>query len=130
MDISITESTAGPVVIEDGSTDNSPDLFSQDEMNESLLEVTIQSERIANKTDTKKETPKITRKAETNTNKQVTPIQSTKHLTEQQIEQQITQQIDQEVAQLVEQKESSKSPPTADTKKNVFTRRGYHHGSR
>lgn len=117
MDISITESTAGPVVIEDGSTDNSPDLFSQDEMNESLLEVTIQSERIANKTDTKKETPKITRKAETNTNKQVTPIQSTKHLTEQQIEQQITQQIDQEVAQLVEQKESSKSPPTADTKK-------------
>ncbi|XP_050561672.1 poly(ADP-ribose) glycohydrolase isoform X1 [Spodoptera frugiperda] len=117
MDISITESTAGPVVIEDGSTDNSPDLFSQDEMDESLLEVTIQSERIANKTDTKKETPKITRKAETNTNKQVTPIQSTKHLTEQQIEQQITQQIDQEVAQLVEQKESSKSPPTADTKK-------------
>uniref|UniRef100_A0A2H1WDF5 SFRICE_034491 n=1 Tax=Spodoptera frugiperda TaxID=7108 RepID=A0A2H1WDF5_SPOFR len=117
MDISITESTAGPVVIEDGSTDNSPDLFSQDEMDESLLEVTIQSERIASKTDSKKETPKITRKAETNTNKQVTPIQSTKHLTEQQIEQHITQQIDQEVAQLVEQQESSKSPPTADTKK-------------
>lgn len=116
MDISITESTAGPVVIEDGSTDNSPDLFSQDEMDESLLEVTIQSERIASKTDSKQETPKTNRKTETNTNKQVTPIQSTKHLTEQQIEQQITQQLDQDVAQLVE-KESSKSPPTADTKK-------------
>ncbi|CAH1646843.1 unnamed protein product [Spodoptera littoralis] len=117
MDTSVTESTPVTVVIEDELTDNSPDLFSQDEMDQSLLEATIQSERIANKTDIKPETTNMVKKPKTNTTQQVRTVQPTNHLTEQQIEQQITQQIDQQVDQHIEQKESSKSPPTADTKK-------------
>ncbi|XP_022814925.1 poly(ADP-ribose) glycohydrolase isoform X2 [Spodoptera litura] len=117
MDTSVTESTPVTVVIDDESTDNSPDLFSQDEMDQSLLEVAIQSERIANKTDTKQETTNMFKKPKTNTTQQVKTVQPTNHLTEQQIEQQITLQIDQQVDQHIEHKESSKSPPTADTKK-------------
>ncbi|KAF9413855.1 hypothetical protein HW555_008058 [Spodoptera exigua] len=127
MDTSISESARETLVIEDELTNNSPDLFSQDEIDESLIEVTIQSEMKANKTDSKQETTtKIVRKQETNTNEQAKPVKSSNNLTEEQIEQQMCQQVDEQVCQQVDEqicqqveltKESSKSPPTSDTKR-------------